>query len=280
MAGAPSPTAPQAISAAPSTPLPSATPSAGPTAGPGAALDPLSSSNVPSCPGKPASHKTGPSRTATSSNWSGYVASASSAIFTCVEATWVQPSIKCTTTATRAVVYWVGLGGVNQKGLVQVGTDTSCIHGVAVARAWHESLPAERYMVSFVLEIRPGDRIHAQVRRVDASHYRLAVENLTSGGWLAASSTNTTLKRTSAEWIVEAPTIGCPSACKVAPMPNFGTFQFADVWATASGLRVPLDASGFSHVRTAMDSRTGRVRSAVSSTRSDGHGFAVRWRAP
>jgi Peptidase A4 family len=200
--------------------------------------------------------------------------------FRCVEATWVQPKVGCRGSTIQSAVYWVGLGGFDQRSLVQVGTESVCDHGVATASAWHESLPVERFSIRSGLEIAVGDRIWAQVRWVGSFRYRISLSDLTSRRHLTLEVVNKNLKRTSAEWIVESPTGGCPSHCRTLKMPDFGTFRFAEAWTTIGNSRRAIDAERFSHTIESMVSPAGAVRAEVTTTGSTGTSFAVRWRRP
>ena len=73
--------------------------------------------------------------------------------------------------------------------------------GTRINAAWRESLPKERYSVRTATSIRPGDRIWAQVRWLGGSRYRLSLANLTNRQHFSVRTTNTTLKRSTAEWV-------------------------------------------------------------------------------
>jgi hypothetical protein len=270
----PSPTASPSPTPTPSpTPSPSPTPTPSPTeAGPVGLIS--------ACPGKtPTSHAVGRAIQGQSRNWSGYVATGAQG-FNCVEAIWVQPAVQCRGTSTQSAVYWVGLGGYGQRALVQIGTESTCIGGEALAAAWHESLPRERFSIRAPLTIAVGDRIWAQARWLSGSRYQLTLADLTTQKRFSIRVTNTTLKRTSADWIVEAPTGGCPNHCRTLKMPNFKTFRFRAAAVSVAGFRRQVDAASFSHVLEAMVSTAGAIRAEVTSTTADGTSFAVRWRRP
>jgi Peptidase A4 family len=257
---------------APSPPVATPQPSAAATASPPA---------VAACPGKVEFVRSlGTTTTDQSTDWAGYAVSSPSTPFTCVEATWIQPKIVCRETGLSAVAFWVGIGGVGQAGLVQTGTQTQCLGGTATIGAWHQSLPRERYATADDLPVAAGDRVHAQVLLVGRSAYALTVENLTTGANFSVTSVNRNLDPTTAEWIVEAPTVGCPTKCAVAVLPDFGTVTLSDVSTTIDGVNGPLDAAGFVHTRTTLVSSARLVRAKVSRTAADGRSFAVAWVRP
>jgi hypothetical protein len=143
---------------------------------------------------------------------------------------------------------------------------------------WRESLPRERYEVPLGLTIRSGDHIRARVLALGRSRYELSIANLTRHTSYAVRDTNRGLRATSAEWIVEAPTGGCPSRCHILPLPNFGQFRFSGTWATVSGTRQPLNGAGATHVQIAMEDDTGKARASVRSLGAAGTSFVVAWR--
>lgn len=215
-----------------------------------------------------------------STDWAGYAVSSTSTPFTCVEATWTQPSVVCRGTSLAAVAFWVGIGGVGQAGLVQAGTQTQCLHGSPATGAWHQSLPREPYGVNADLAVSVGDRIRARVLALGRSSYSLSIENLTTGARFTVTSTNRSVDPTTAEWITEAPTVGCPTSCAIASLPDFGTVTFSGVSTTIGGVNGPLDAAGFVHTRTTLTTTSGPVRARVSATSRNGRSFAVTWERP
>ncbi len=259
---------------------PRQTASAAPT--PGSPGGPAASPSVnASCPGAvEVVRSLGTPATDNSTNWAGYAVSTKSQPFTCVEATWTQPSVVCRGTSLAAVAFWVGLGGVGQVGLVQTGTQIQCDQGSATASAWHQSLPQEPYAVNADLAVSVGDRVRARVLALGRSSYSVSIENLTTGVGFALTSANRTVDPTTAEWITEAPTVGCPTKCAVASLPDFGTVAFSDVSTTVGGVNVPLNAAGFARTRTTLVTTSGLPRAIVSATGGNGRSFQVTWVRP
>jgi hypothetical protein len=234
---------------------------------------------VDPCPGSPPPTQSGRGSVDQSRNWAGYVATGATT-FACVEATWTQPKVRCIGSSAQSVVFWVGLGGFNQGGLVQVGTESTCGPAGTLVAAWHESLPKEHFSIRSAIRISAGDRVWAQVRWLDGSHYRLSLADLTNHQHFALRVTNTIIERTSAEWVVEAPTGGCPSHCHTLRMPDFRTFRFSEAWLSLGGVRRPVNGTRFVHVREAMVSPAGVIRADVASLAATGASFTVRWRRP
>jgi Peptidase A4 family len=267
------------VAIASATPIPTTTVRPTPTPStPRPTPTPRPSASGPSpCPGKAASGYSGPARSESSTNWSGYAATASHSTISCVEASWTQPTVHCGS-VRQAVSIWIGIGGFDQDGLEQIGTEADCVGGEAVGSMWHESLPSQHFEVPIHMTIRPGDKVRARVRMLSTTVYELSIANLTRRTSFTIRDTNKRIVATSAEWIVEAPTGGCPGRCRVLPMPNFGKFRFSGTAVTASGIREPLDGADFSHVAIRMVSAGGNTRASVSSTAADGSSFVVTWR--
>ncbi len=265
-------------------PTPTSTPTATPTSTPTATPSPTPTAtpaarDIAGCPGKTRSgHPVGASRLSISRNWAGYVATSPAAGASCVEATWVEPSISCPSKGTRAVAIWVGIGGFSEAALVQLGTEASCRNGVLVRVSWRESLPQEKSVVPTDLQVRSGDRIHAQVLWLGGSRYQLSMVNLSNGQAFSKVVANRSLRRTSTEWVVEAPAVGCPVNCQILSMPRFSTVTFSRVATTWRGVLQPLDGSSFTHQRIRMVTAGGSTRAEVTSTSRDGHTFKVTWR--
>ncbi|MFI5226483.1 MAG: G1 family glutamic endopeptidase, partial [Candidatus Limnocylindrales bacterium] len=238
----------------------------------------LGSGSIGPCPGKTVTSGSGSLVTDQSTNWSGYAATPDTARVTCIESSWTQPTVTCSKSGHSAISVWVGIGGFDQDALEQVGSEVDCDNGKASHFLWHESLPRERFEQRLDLLVRAGDHLRVRVRAISSTRYELAIANVTRSTSFTVVDTNTRIKATSGEWILEAPTGGCPSACKILPMPNFHKFTFKTTWVTVGGVRQPLDGTSFTHVRVRMVTKSGTIRSQVTSTAGDGSSFVVTWR--
>src|SRR5579862_8758302 len=214
---------------------------------------------------------------ATSSNWSGYVATGTT--FSDVKGSWVQPTATCATRGSTYAAFWVGLGGAGNGngGLEQIGTEADCRSGQPVDTAWYELLPAGA--VSIPVTITPGDAISAEVN-VSGSTVTLSLTDTTSGATFSTQATPSRLDAGSAVWVAEAPS-QCAGAfatrCTPLPLTNFGTAQFSASSATANGHTGTISDTAWSG--GAVDLR-GSAGSAVTSALStDGSSFSVAWQS-
>jgi hypothetical protein len=175
--------------------------------------------------------------TAVSANWAGYAVTgaAKSARLNRVAGTWVQPAGKCVQGQETYSVNWVGLGGFNQgsKALEQTGTAVDCTtSGRAVYSAWFELVPAAP--VTMKLTVHPGDTIAASVAE-KAGQTIMQVRDLTTHTARTAVRTVSAPDLSSAEWIVEAPSLCFTSVrCTPLPLTNFGTVSFSNASVSTS----------------------------------------------
>lgn len=208
---------------------------------------------------------------AVSSNWAGYVAAPavhSSGHFSSVSGTWTEPSATCTKGHESYSAVWVGLGGAreNARGLEQVGTDADCTSaGQPVYSSWFELLPAEA--VGIRLPVHPGERLTASVT-VAGVHATLRLRDLSSGARFTITRRVPRIDVSSAEWIVEAPSLCVGSGpCKTVALTDFNEVAFSNASATVGGHTGPIADPAWS--ASALELRQG-------STHSAPHGAAAK----
>jgi len=173
--------------------------------------------------------------TQVSSNWSGYVAT-SARSFTAVSARWVVPKAACTAGSSGSTATWVGLGGNDAASnkLEQIGSEIACsAAGEASYSLWYELVPAAA--VPIHLTVAPGDSVFASVR-VRGTKVTLTIRNLTRRTRFARTLTTASPDVSSAEWIVEAPSL-CDAGgrCRTVSLARFGKVAFTAASATAGG---------------------------------------------
>lgn len=153
-----------------------------------------------------------------SSNWSGY-ASQDEAKYTSVSATWTVPTVATSKKPTYSAT-WVGIDGFNDSSLIQTGTEQDYVNGSAQYQAWWTT-SANGYIeqVYSKFAVAPGDSITATITSTRSStkdncvntyatdDWELKLTNNDSGNY-ACSYSAYSGPETSAEWIVEAPTVG------------------------------------------------------------------------
>lgn len=151
------------------------------------------------------------------SNWSGY---AEAGTFTGVSGTWIVPQVSSTKSATYSSA-WIGVDGFNNSNLIQTGTEEDYYNGAAHYNAWWEILPAAETAISTSsYPVSPGDRMSAQIwetsttvstgrlRHGSTEHvWQIAISDTTEG-WHFQTGQAYNGPGTSAEWILEAPSVG------------------------------------------------------------------------
>jgi hypothetical protein len=164
--------------------------------------------------------RTGAGRTRStwaSTNWSGYAKTGS---FTGVSGTWFVPQVSRTASATYSSA-WIGVDGFNDNDLIQTGTEEDYYNGAAHYNAWWEILPAAETAISISsYPVSPGDQMSAGIvetsttvstgrfRHQSIQHvWQINIADNTKG-WQFHTSQAYNGPGTSAEWILEAPSVG------------------------------------------------------------------------
>jgi Peptidase A4 family len=197
--------------------------------------------------------------TSISSNWSGYLATpraSARAGFSSVSGSWRQPNVKCSPGGESYSATWVGLGGYSEasRALEQIGTDADCARsGGAEYSSWYELLPAGP--VNLSLKVRPGDELSASVT-VRGHGVTLRLRDLSTGARFTKTLRVSSIDDSSAEWIVEAPSVCASSnACETLPLSDFGDVAFSSATATLDGHTAPIPRGDWS--ATALELRQG-----------------------
>jgi len=215
-----------------------------------------------------------------STNWSGYAVEGSS--FTKVEASWTVPTANCSETPNTYAAFWTGLDGWTSDTVEQTGTDSDCDGTTPSYYAWYEFYPNPSYEITSV-PVSPGNQMSASVT-YSGSKFTIKITNETTGKSYSKSSTVRGAKRSSAEWIAEAPC--CTNSGGILPLSDFGTVNFGDDYTGVSGTNDATDSST-SGVISAFGSNvyesimvngsTGADEAVPSALTSDGTSFDVVW---
>jgi hypothetical protein len=192
---------------------------------------------------------------ATSGNWSGYVAETNVSqpqpnSVTAVSGSWVVPKVTGPSTGAFDSSDWVGIDGYSNSTVEQIGTGEDFINGKAFYNAWWEMwsiagayVKGQKYEAPInTMTVQPGDLISASVQYITsgahAGQFYLSIvdksrANDSFNTYETSSQTQSPLaQRSSAEWIVEAPTVNG----SIATVPNFGSVYFSDATAVINGV--------------------------------------------
>ena len=154
----------------------------------------------------PTSSHPAPVRTVTSSNWSGYVIG--SGPYTSVTGTFSVPSIQGGTSSSSEMAAWVGIDGAGNQSLIQAGVgelvDPNNTNNIVIF-PWWEILPAPATPI-FSVSVAPGDQVTVSINDVSGPQWSITLMDDTNGESFTTAQTYHGPGST-AEWIVEAPTV-------------------------------------------------------------------------
>jgi Peptidase A4 family len=221
--------------------------------------------------------------TITSTNWGGYAVT--NGTFRKVSGTWTVPTVNCSTRRPAYSAAWVGLGGFadNANGLEQAGTDMDCTsEGHARYSAWYEMLPAGSITIG--MKVHAGDRMSGTVQ-VSGTQVSFRLRNRTTGKSFTKKSHTSTPDVSSAEWIIEAPSV-CDqnNRCTILPLTDFGTAPFSHAVVTnTSGHRGTISDGSWSRnklkLRTKGQSKSDSDGAVPSKLASAGAAFSVTYQS-
>ena len=215
-----------------------------------------------------------------STNWSGYAVEGTS--FTKALGSWTVPSVNCSQTPNTYSSFWVGIDGWTSSTVEQTGTDSDCSGTKPSYYAWYEFYPNPSRLINGVPGS-PGNHISASVT-YSGSNFTITITNVSTGKSYSKTSSVRSAKRTSAEWIAEAPC--CTRSGGILPLADFGTVDFGQDYtgvgstndATASGVSGAIGAFGNNIFESIMvNGSTGADEAVPSGLTSDGTSFSVTW---
>jgi len=215
---------------------------------------------------------------ATSTNWSGYVSAPSlttsdAGSVSYVAGSWIVPALLPTTDTTYCAI-WVGIDGVLDATVEQIGTSHDWVNGVQQNYAWFEMFPNGAYeLTGFSVDV--GDQISARVGYKGDNVFKLVIFNHTKGITAEVPASYTTMagtQRSCAEWVVEAPYAG-----GVLPLSDFRLATFNYCSATINGISGAINDSHWVNESMTMEGSSG-VKALPSSLLKNGNCFTVSWK--
>jgi|SRR5271166_5815078 len=217
----------------------------------------------------------------TSENWSGYAVTGSA--FTVAKGSWTVPTVNCSKTPSTYSSFWVGIDGYSSTTVEQTGTDSDCSGSSPRYYAWYEFYPAGSVLVSSV-PVSPGNKMSASVT-YSGSEFTIKIANVTTGKTFSKSSRVSGARRTSAEWIAEAPC--CTRSGGILPLADFGTVDLGSDYTGVSGTNDATDGAisgaisvfGSRVFSITMVSSGGADEAVPSALTADGTSFDVVWKS-
>ncbi|WP_051263400.1 G1 family glutamic endopeptidase [Tuberibacillus calidus] len=169
-------------------------------------------------------------------NWSGYVTNDTygSPDINVVSGYWQVPDVENSKINTFSSS-WVGIGGINKENhLIQAGTEQQVdANGNKVFYFWWEQLPNYETKITS-LSVHPGDQVFVYIS-YDPSDKTAwyFIENMTAGGYTNFEvDAGYSYDGSTADWIVERPTIFVNGKSSLSKLANFNYIVFWDCIAT------------------------------------------------
>jgi hypothetical protein len=187
-------------------------------------------------------------------NWDGFADSESaSSTISSASGSWTIPAVQCLPRPYQNqdafLADWVGLDGLTDGTVEQLGTATQCYEGVEYYYVWYEMFPAGTVEEGTTACIndnvdcpQPGDQVTASVTVTPAgggnNSYTLALTDHTrpqESFSVTQSCAATTCVDSSAEWIVERPAFALPFGFQILPLGLFGRSSFSAATVVSGG---------------------------------------------
>jgi hypothetical protein len=216
-----------------------------------------------------------------STNWSGYAdVTCGTCALRYVAASFTLPSLNCKNSPDGSLAsFFVGLDGIGDSTVEQIGTTSGCSGGTASYLAFYEMFPFAPVAFS---GISPGDAISVAVYFNSATNrWQLGLTDVTTGGNIAtvqACPSGSTCRNRSAEVIAEAPSSASGS---ILPLADFGQANFEAVQVTSrNGTHGTLTSNSLwtADSLTMVDS-TGSKTLAAPGPAYGGQAFQQTWHA-
>jgi len=214
-----------------------------------------------------------------SENWSGYAVTGTG--FTKALGSWIVPTVDCSATPNTYAAFWVGIDGYSSDTVEQTGTLGICSGTSAIYYAWYEFYPAASVEITSV-PVAPGNTISAEVS-YSGTEFTTTITNETTGTSFSKTGRVRGAKRSSAEWIAEAPC--CTSSGGILPLADFGVSDFGEDYtditdtgfATETSTSGAISAFGSDVQEIIMVSSSGAEEALPSALTTDGTSFQVTW---
>jgi hypothetical protein len=239
----------------------------------------LGNMSHPYIPGPQPADKRLPTNQPTSTNWCGYVAATNLASpaansVSAVYGSWIVPSIVASSNSSY-VAYWIGIDGYTSPSVEQIGTSHNYINGAPQHYAWFEMYPNASFSINN-FPVTPGDVISTSIQYTGNGVFEMRIKNDTKNvATLVPTSytTSTTAKRSSAEWIIEAPYLN-----SILPLADF---IMAYVWgcsATINNVTGVIGKSEWQNTSLIMVTSSGATKAQASTLLQDQGSFFVTWK--
>ena len=209
-------------------------------------------------------------------NWAGYavLTNLSDPMINSIQeinASWIVPKVDCKVVRNSYAAVWVGMDGYSSPSVEQIGTDSICSQGKPVYYAWYEMYP--KNSVYLRMKVNQGDLIFADVKYLGKNKFKLTITNKNTKISYSTTQLGQKLKRTSAEWIIEAPSIGK----RTTPLSNFSEITFMGSSVTINNITGPITSNNWQYDKMEMVNNYLEPKTTTSEISLDGKSFSVDW---
>jgi hypothetical protein len=204
--------------------------------------------------------------TVSSTNWSGYAVAATGV--TEVRSTFVVPAVQAGSQGYAST--WTGIGGYQTQDLIQAGFSEE---KGGKYYAWVERLPAAAAPISGCVgdaacTVLPGDKPYVRIYKKSGLTWNVTIVNVGHGDrWTWTKDVFYSSRQRSAEWILEAPTVGGSQAA----LAHVGKVIFGPTSLYKAG-GVLRSIAGGNPVRITLD-QAGTRQATPSTLAADGQRF-------
>jgi hypothetical protein len=223
-------------------------------------------------------------------NWSGYAAATNlnkptANSVTYVAGSWKVPTVTGSGSGTTYSSAWVGIDGYGNNTVEQTGTEEDVVNGVPLYRAWWEmysTVTGQPEQVISSMTISPGDSINASVTYFTsgshAGQFLLSITDTSKSNdsfsiyETSAATQNPGAQRSTAEWIVEAPSVGG----SIAKLASFSQVTFTNASATINGVTGGINSSSWQNQALNIGS-SGKAQDITSVLALSGSEFSVTY---
>jgi hypothetical protein len=213
-------------------------------------------------------------------NWGGYYVAGTG--FTEAKGSWIVPAVDCAKSPNAWVAFWVGIDGATDSTVEQIGTLTWCNRTTAQYYTWYEFYPSDPSLIVISsVPSKPGNKMSAEVSYIGSSKFTVEILDETTGKSFSTTATVSGAKRTSAEWIAEAPT----TVTGIVNLADFTSASYGDYYTGIADTNYATDSTktgvigdfGSAVYNITQVDDTGYTESTSSALTGSGSSFKVTW---
>ena len=174
-------------------------------------------------------------------SWSGYEEDNGTGVAddTSVGGTFVVPALYDGESTNDWMTEWVGIDGYTNTNLIQAGIAENPVSSTQFQiGAWWEILPSAATFITLSGSgtLDPGDIFTVNISEVTSTTWTISMDDITQSETFSTTQTYppSGVSETSAEWIVEAPTVDEGAGPVIAPLADYTPTTFANLSVVGS----------------------------------------------